>query len=158
MMDGRKPGYHVRNVALLVYRPYAPRRAGYFPFCIFSPEWQALQYAAEHDIPARFIDLPQGILLASDAAELDTTPKAVPLLDAPAGEEPGEAYAVRQDPFALLARAAGYEDRELWWESQVERHRDATDLFGAILELMVALRAEAEAPDAVEARCEAWMR
>ena len=46
-------------VALLVYQPDLPRRAAFFPFAQFSPEWQALCYAAEQSIPARFCDLPQ---------------------------------------------------------------------------------------------------
>ncbi len=35
------------------------RRLGaFYPFCEYSPEWQALQIAKEQSIPARFIDLP----------------------------------------------------------------------------------------------------
>ena len=56
-----------------------------------------------------------------------------------------------------LAEAAGYEDRELWWERQVEQRRDATDLFDAIMEAMAALR-EGYEPPPREARREAYMR
>src|SRR5215207_3836528 len=41
-------------VALLIYAPDAPRRAVYYPFALFSPEWQALDYALTNGIPARF--------------------------------------------------------------------------------------------------------
>jgi Family of unknown function (DUF5682) len=34
------------------------RRGAFYPFCIYSPEWQALQTARELDIPVKFIDLP----------------------------------------------------------------------------------------------------
>jgi Family of unknown function (DUF5682) len=34
------------------------RRGAFYPFCIYSPEWQALQSANEHNIPVEFIDLP----------------------------------------------------------------------------------------------------
>src|SRR5205823_13577255 len=51
-------------VALLVYVPDEPRRAVYYPFAVFSPEWQALRFAAERGIPARFIDLPQAHWMA----------------------------------------------------------------------------------------------
>jgi Family of unknown function (DUF5682) len=34
------------------------RRGAFYPFCIYSPEWQALQSAKEHHIPVEFIDLP----------------------------------------------------------------------------------------------------
>src|SRR5260370_14942877 len=45
-------------VALLIYAPDNPKRAVYYPFTSFSPEWQALHYAMAHTIPARFMDLP----------------------------------------------------------------------------------------------------
>jgi hypothetical protein len=51
-------------VALLIYAPDHPKRAVYYPFTSFSPEWQALRYTLAHDIPARFMDLPQAIQLA----------------------------------------------------------------------------------------------
>jgi hypothetical protein len=57
-------------VALLVYPPDTPRRAVFYPFAEFSPEWQALQFACEKKIPARFMDLPQAHRLAIEP-ELD---------------------------------------------------------------------------------------
>src|SRR5450432_2970990 len=56
-------------VALLIYAPDEPRRAAYYPFTYFSPEWQALHYAAQRSIPARFMDLPQAIQLAREPLE-----------------------------------------------------------------------------------------
>ena len=125
----------VPPVALLVYPPGAPQDAAYYPFAEFSPEWQALRYAFGRGVPARFMDLPR-------ALDLD-------------GED--EESEVREDPVGLLAEAAGYEDRELWWERQVEQRSDATDLFDAILEAMAALR-EGYEPPPREARREAYMR
>lgn len=46
-------------VALLVYVPDDTRRAAYYPFASFSPEYQALCYALHHEIPVQFMDLPQ---------------------------------------------------------------------------------------------------
>jgi Mg-chelatase subunit ChlD len=34
------------------------RRSAFYPFCIYSPEWQAIQVAQELGIDAKFIDLP----------------------------------------------------------------------------------------------------
>jgi hypothetical protein len=34
------------------------RRSAFYPFCVYSPEWQALQAAHQHSIPVKFIDLP----------------------------------------------------------------------------------------------------
>lgn len=46
-------------VALLIYAPDQPKEAVYYPFAIFSPEWQALHYGLTHGIPTRFMDFPQ---------------------------------------------------------------------------------------------------
>ena len=123
-------------VALLVYPPDAPQDAAYYPFARFSPEWNALRYALGSGVTARFVDLPRALDLE---------------------DEDGAEPEVREDPIGLLAEAAGYEDRELWWERQVEQRRDATDLFDAIIEAMAALREDYEPPPR-EARREAYMR
>jgi hypothetical protein len=110
-------------VALLVYPPDAPQDAVYYPFARFSPEWNALRYALGSGVTARFVDLPCALDLEDDVE-----------------------YEIREDPIGLLAEAAGYEDRELWWERQVEQRRDATDLFDAIIEAMAAMREDYEPP------------
>jgi len=48
----------------------------------------------------------------------------------------------RADPMAILAEAAGYKDHELWWEEQIERRSEATDLFLGIAEAMQPVREE----------------
>jgi len=160
-------------VALLVYTAGDPRRAAYFPFTVFSPEWQALRFAFEHGVPARFMDLPQAIQMAPEPHAPCVPPSPPFAVDDPpplsAAEEPPptadpahladpDDLHLREDPFGLLAKLAGYDDRELWWEHQVEQRRDAAGLFAAILEVMAALRAEAPAPSIREAQREAFMR
>jgi len=132
-------------VALLVYPPDQPQRAVFYPFAEFSPEWQAIRYALAHNIPVRFIDLPQAIRLARPAPD-ETA-------DEPEAQQPEE-----HDPIGLLAEAAGYSDHELWWEHQVERRSDAAGMFDAIREAMQSLRAEATPPPEDEAEREAHMR
>ncbi|HAX87090.1 MAG TPA: hypothetical protein DCY91_12725, partial [Cyanobacteria bacterium UBA11370] len=53
-------------VALLVYVPDQPQRAVYYPFAVFSPEWQAICYGLSRGVPVRFMDLPQMYQLATD--------------------------------------------------------------------------------------------
>jgi hypothetical protein len=150
-------------VALLIYAPDEPRRAAYYPFTYFSPEWQALQYAALRTIPARFMDLPQAIQLAREPLETtqgttkesSQTKQAEATLDAP----PAEATpTIEDDPLAMLAQAAGYTDHELWWEREIEQRRDSSNLFGAILEAMTELRADKPPKNEEEAQREAHMR
>ena len=64
----------------------------------------------------------------------------------------------RDDPLALLAEAAGYDDHELWWERQIEQRQDISGFFEGILEAMSAIRDGAPPRDAREAQREAHMR
>ncbi|WP_280312873.1 DUF5682 family protein [Nocardia abscessus] len=107
-------------VALLAYVPDAPAKAAFWPYAVFSPEWQALRYAVDHDVPVRFCDLPASIVLATE-------------------DEPGDRF----DPLAALAEAGGYDDAERWWDAVVESVPDA-DAFDPITEAMAALRESAE--------------
>jgi hypothetical protein len=146
----------VPPVALLVHALDNPQRAVFYPFAIFSPEWQALQYAARSGIPARFIDLPCAHTLAARAPgargedQTDEAPEEEPL-DA-------EEQALRDDPIGMLAEAAGYRDRERWWDLQVEQRVDATGLFEGLLEAMSALREQHEEKARRELQREAHMR
>lgn len=126
-------------VAILVYAVDEPRRAGFYPFASFSPEWQALRWALTRGVPVRFMDLPQANR---------TVPDAEP--DAP---EP------RPDPLDAIAAAAGFTDGERWWDRMVERRRNDADAFAAVAELMTGLRTAAGERDDPEERLrEAAMR
>ncbi|MGW2566648.1 DUF5682 family protein [Streptomyces sp. NPDC001537] len=51
-------------VALLAHAVDEPGRSAFWPLAEFSPEWVAIWWALEHDVPARFIDLPATHTLA----------------------------------------------------------------------------------------------
>ena len=139
-------------VALLIYVPEQPQHSVYYPFAVFSPEWQALHYGLTNNVPVRFMDLPQAHQLAVPDPESEICiPKQEP------GNEPKSKIAA--DPLGWLGKAAGYSDGERWWEHMVEHRRDSVDLFAAILEAMTALREEAPpSEDPIEAQREAYMR
>lgn len=159
-------------VALLIYVPDQPHRAVFYPFTDFSPEWQALRYAFDHAVPARFMDLPQAIQLARDpvpangetepeqpAADSSAPSSATGAADADPAPVPATAErGPRPDPIAMLAQAAGYDEPELWWEREIEQRRAATGLFDGIFEAMSALRADLTPYDDEEAQREAHMR
>jgi hypothetical protein len=117
--------------------PGEPHTAGFWPFAVFSPEWQAIQHALAAGIPARFCDLPAGSQLAIRAGGSDNN-----------------CVGDTRDPIRELAELAGYDDPERWWEDQVE-HTPAPDAFAAIADAMTALRSEADEVDSLR---EAWMR
>ncbi|MDS4058775.1 MAG: DUF5682 family protein, partial [Candidatus Contendobacter sp.] len=153
--DGMEP-----PVALLLYAPEEPKRAVFYPFAEFSPEWQAMRYALDHGVPARFMDLPQTHALALAREEEMATPtpdSPAPLDAAVAGTEaPSDAPELRRDPLGWLGRAAGYGGGEEWWEHTVEQRQDGAELFAAIAEAMAAVRTEAPPlSDPFEARREA---
>ncbi|MEU1051024.1 DUF5682 family protein [Streptomyces sp. NPDC005876] len=126
-------------VALLAHAVDEPGRSAFWPLAEFSPEWVALRWAVEHDVPARFIDLPAAHTLAWQArvwAAGEETPED--------GPDEDRAPDVRTDPLAVLAGAGGYDDPERWWEDVVE-HRsggegDPLAPFLALEEAMGALR------------------
>ena len=123
-------------VALLGYVPGEPKTAAFWPFAVFSPEWQAIKYAHEAGVPVRFCDLPAAHQLAMADAE---PPRP------------------RVDPLSELASAAGYDDPERWWEDVVE-HLPGPAVFEALAEAIGILRAQEEEPDPRDAIREAHMR
>jgi len=156
-------------VALLLYDPEKPQRAVYFPFAVFSPEWQAIRFGLARSLPMRFMDLPQSIQIGLQAEEEARAAASAPQADAsPSSPEPAacpeSAPSLRRDPLAHLAQAAGYSDSEPWWEHLVEHRQGGHDVFAAILEAMTALRDAAltsglqEAHPLREQRREAHMR
>ncbi|MFJ3416711.1 DUF5682 family protein [Streptomyces sp. NPDC086082] len=146
--DGMRP-----PVALLAHAVDEPGRSAFWPLAEFSPEWVAIRWALEHEVPARFIDLPATHTLAwgkDDEADAEGeltgeeqppeptagTPAAeTPSAGSPSSESPSASdpaapdpstpdIDIRVDPLAVLAEAAGYDDPERWWEDVVE-HRGA---------------------------------
>lgn len=132
-------------VALLIYRPDEPKRAAFYPFAAFSPEWQAIRWALAQGVPVRFMDLPQRHRMALDTEEKE---------EEPAAETDRR---LRRDPFAMMAEAAGFSDSERWWEEQFEKRHSGPEIFQAVLELMTALREE-QPTEPMDVRREAWMR
>jgi hypothetical protein len=123
-------------VALLGYVAGEPGQAAFWPFAVFSPEWQAMRYALGAGIPVRFCDLPAAHQLAM-------------------GEE--RAPRSRVDPVGELASAAGYDDPERWWEDVVE-HVPGPAVFGALAEAIGILREQTAEPGRPDAVREAYMR
>ena len=59
LADGMEP-----PLALLAYAPDQPQIAAFWPFARFSPEWQAMVWAAGTGSRSRFCDLPAAMVLA----------------------------------------------------------------------------------------------
>jgi Family of unknown function (DUF5682) len=130
----RDPGMRP-PVALLGYVPGESKTAAFWPFAVFSPEWQAISHALAAGVPVRFCDLPAAHQLAMA----------------------GRLARPRTDPVSELATAAGYDDPERWWEDVVE-HVPGPAVFAALAEAIGFLRAEDSEPDPHDLVREAHMR
>ena len=65
--------------------------SAFWPFAVFSPEWQAIRWAVTHDLPVRFFDLPYGYRLSGSRAPTPgrTTPPPAEGGEAAAPDDPG---------------------------------------------------------------------
>lgn len=128
--------------AIMIYNPNNLSQYAYYPFAIFSPEWQAFQYGIRNSVPIRFFDLPQQqSFLISDHTIV-------------AKENLGFTH----DPFGHMATLAGFDDPERWWEEYIEQQRNAPEIFETILELMIELRSSDLADRKSNLIREAYMR
>ncbi len=124
-------------VAALVYNAKDLQQAHYLPFASFSPEFVAIKWALKKDIPIKLIDLPISKQLGLEEAEKKKKDLIV------FGEKHGtESDEMSADPLGFLAKIAGYEDRERWWEVHFENQDHPATVFDMIMELMAHLREE----------------
>lgn len=157
----------VPPVALLVHAEADPANSSFYPFAIFSPEWQAMRWALAKGRPVRFIDLPMTNQLA-ERARIESEQKAAEALaiDPPSAaadtdgsadestirastpgpttleaDQDADVLRIRRDPLAYLAEIAGYDDSEAWWNALVEQGAHGPELFVAIETAIAALRA-----------------
>ncbi len=150
-------------VALLLYEPDEPSKAAYYPFALFSPEWQAIQWALRHNVPVRFIDLPMGMRPEESAEDsglrtesdhehaTTNTHPAPPTTLSPQPSAPSPP--IPPDPLDALALAAGYEDGEAWWNHLIEERRghdgaDAEDPMSVFDAVRLAMQDARAARDA----------
>ncbi|MGD9170277.1 MAG: DUF5682 family protein [Candidatus Thiodiazotropha sp.] len=130
-------------VALLAYAAERPECAIYYPFADYSPEYQACRWALQAKSELHYIDLPVNIQLAQLLAQLEReesdSENEKEDHQAPA-EQPQ--YNLAHDPIGALAKAAGYEEGESWWNDLIEQNSDDDELiFAAVDSAMDTLRA-----------------
>lgn len=148
-------------LALLVHDAKDVKRAAFYPFVEYSPEWQALRWASEKGRSVVPIDLAYGasLKLADQAEEAGSDDEAEG--DAEGGSEQ-DADATPLDPLDAIASIAGHSDGESWWDAIVERRRSGPEVFQAVAEIMRAARDAQEDKNASaserEALREAHMR
>ena len=129
-------------LALLGYAADRPQTAAFWPYAVFSPEWQAMTYALQRGVEVAFCDLPAAAVLSRWSRQV--TPGEANDDREPTEEEPIEGLQTislhQHDPLAVLAHAAGYDDPERWWDDLVESRLDSSSPFPLITDAMAELR------------------
>ncbi len=131
-------------IAVLAYTREAPVRTLLYPFAEYSPEYQAVLWCGENQVPCRFMDLPSDVFLALSSRE-----------EADGGEEE------RMDVYQALDRRTGEDGHETFWERTLEQsgtaqgYHQGANLFGKNLR---ELTREKDADWEEITLREAWMR
>ncbi len=126
-------------VAMLAYEEESPQNAVFYPFSVYSPEWQAILYGQQRGIPIRFMDMPLVHQLALDKTTDAPAPPTV-------------------NPIGFLAEIAGFSDAEAWWEVHFEDAIHPVAVFDTIKNTMAALREHYPEINAYDLIREAFMR
>ncbi len=124
-------------VAILVYNPKDFEQAAFYPFAKFSPEWQAIKFGLKKKVPVQFIDLPHSIQFCLKEEKI------------PSATNDFDRTSI-YDPLFHLAKIAGYEDSEQWWDVFFEQVEDSEEVFDLISEMMGSLRKEINRPEDYE--------
>ena len=124
-------------VAALIYNPKNLQQAVYYPFTLFSPEWQTFLFAFRHSTPVVHMDLPQSLCFG-----LDLIPEKLADIEKNEDVISEDAQVIAKDPLGYMAQLAGYEDSERWWEVMFELGNPNEDVFEAINKMIKTLRDE----------------
>jgi hypothetical protein len=149
-------------LAILAYTDSVPVRTLVYPLARYSPEYQALRWASEHDARIEFIDLPSDVFLGlqdleaerlakerREAEDEDEDEDAAEGANAtPQGGDPQDRWKPERGSsiYERIAQRSGEPDYDTYWERRFE-HNLAEDSYRlASLELGRALREEEDAP------------
>lgn len=164
-------------VAIMAYTLKPPIRTILYPFAVYSPEYQAVLWAAEHGCRCEFCDLPSEIFLALDEVKeklrqkrmeeevLSKKGEASGQNGQPERTEQDAASREGQNPvsrvYSMLDELSEDGSQEVFWERTLEQakspegYRKGTDLFGCSLRELTLARDHQDAENLIR---EAYMR
>ena len=155
-------------VAILSFTAELPVRTALWPLAEYSPEYQAMKWAAERGAEASFIDLPSSVMIALQE-QRDLARKQQPALgDVPTAEEPDEqtepvSLEEREELFSdhqhgslydQIAKLAGEDDYEMYWERSYEHNLNPDAYREAILAFSEQMRELTEEQEKIHATVE----
>lgn len=142
-------------VAVMAYTQKLPIQTILYPFAVYSPEYQAILWAAEHGCECRFCDLPSEVFLGLEDQKRRLLSE---LYDGLPKEKPAES--VNAYVYRRLDELSGDGDHETFWERTMEQAADEDGYRSGAIEFGRSLRQltqEASEEDAENLVREAYM-
>ncbi len=146
-------------IAILAYTDSQPVRTLVYPIARYSPEFQALKWADEHDARVEFIDLPSDIFLGLQDIEAERTERlrkkaeddAEASADADKPAEPAPSQNLwrperGESIYQRIAARCGEPDYDTYWERRFEHNLEDDSYRLAAFEFGKALRDEEDPP------------
>ena len=151
-------------IAILAYTDAPPVRTLVYPIARYSPEYQGMLWASEHDVPAHFIDLPSDIFLGlqdlevermnqlrqrAETEEEDEEKTPVPKKEeAPSPDSTQDLWRPERPKsiYERIAERSGEADYDTYWERRFEHNLGEDSYRLAAFELGRAVRDEPDTP------------
>lgn len=150
-------------VAILAFTEDLPVRTALWPLAAYSPEYQAMKWAADHGAQASFIDLPSSIMIALQDTRKREEQKRLadpPVTEnQPSADEPSvdtdtisvdlsadehtvvqEEALLQESLYDQIARLAGEDDYDMYWERNYEHNLNKDAYQQAILAFSEQMR------------------
>ncbi|WP_088547213.1 DUF5682 family protein [Paenibacillus aquistagni] len=143
-------------VAILAFTDELPVRTAMWPFAVYSPEYQAMQWAAGNGAHCAFIDLPTSAVLALQSVRSEDVPDLVeeaerendrhsPDVPALEADLPNEGLNEQEASiYQRIAALAGEQDYDMYWERHYEHNMSPGAYQQAILAFSEQMRALTE--------------
>jgi hypothetical protein len=156
----------VPPVAVLAFTDEMPVRTALWPFAIYSPELQAMRWAAKNGAHCELIDLPSDAALALQDLRRRVDEARDGRIEAQEGEGEVEAGEAERSVYERIAELAGEHDYETYWERYYEHnanpdtYRESILAFSGEMRSLSGERERAEQPEehALNHVREAYMR
>jgi len=143
-------------VAILAYTDAMPVRTLVYPLARYSPEYQAMKWADDHNVRVEFIDLPSDIFLGFQDLEIDRLERRKKAEEEREGEAPAEPASTLpqelwrpergQSIYEQIALRCGEPDYDTYWERRFEHNLADESYRLASHEFGKALRDEEDPP------------
>ncbi|MGZ9584364.1 DUF5682 family protein [Paenibacillus marinisediminis] len=123
-------------LAILAFTEELPVRTALWPLAVYSPEYQAMQWAKQHGAKVAFIDLPSSVTIALQNLRISASDEEAKktIEESRVGEEVQLAPSI----YDTIADIAGEYDYDMYWERSFEHNMSA----GAYREAILAYTAQ----------------